>query len=73
MAIFYNQASLSYDGRVSNSNITEGEVLDSAGITKTALSTSYTEGSSIVYAVSIANNSANPITNGTLTDTLGGY
>lgn len=73
MAIFYNQASLTYDGRVSNSNITEGEVLDSAGITKTALSTSYTEGGSIVYAVSIANNSANSITDGTLTDTLGEY
>lgn len=73
MATFFNQASLSWNGGITNSNITEGELLDSAAITKTLISENYTSGGSLVYAVSIQNNSGAAITDGTLTDDLGGY
>jgi hypothetical protein len=53
--------------------ITEGEILDSASVTKTVVSANYREGGSVVYAVSIQNNSEVAITDGTLVDNLGGY
>jgi hypothetical protein len=37
MATFYNRATLSYNGRLTNSNQTEGELLETLGVTKTAI------------------------------------
>lgn len=73
MAIFFNQASLSWNGGITNSNVTEGELLDSAAITKTLLSSGYKNGGSLVYAISLQNNSASAIIGGTLVDNLGEY
>lgn len=73
MATFYNRATLSYNGRLTNSNVTEGELIDSLSITKTALNETYTAGSDVIYAVSITNSGAGAITGFSFTDDLGGY
>lgn len=73
MATFYNQATLSYNGNVVNSNITTGELLEVLSVTKTAVSDNYRAGGSVTYAVSIVNSGTAPYTGLTLTDTLGAY
>lgn len=72
MAVFYNQASLSYGGRTTNSNIVEGELLTGLSITKTALNQSYSDGRGILYLVTLTNERGLPYTGLTLTDDLGG-
>ena len=72
MATFYNQATLSFRGRLTNSNITSAELRDTLAMTKIALSSSYTSGGNIVYAINITNSGA-VITGATVTDDLGGY
>lgn len=71
MASFYNQASLSYGGTITNSNVVEGELLTGLSVTKTALTENYTQNGTVVYLVSIANERAVPYTALTLTDDLG--
>ena len=73
MATFFNRATLSYNGRLTNSNVTEGELLDSLSITKTALNETYSSGSGVAYAVSITNSGIGAITDFTFTDDLGAY
>ena len=73
MAVFYNQATLSYTGGAIQSNITTGEIAESVTVSKTAVNGSYTPGASVVYVVSIANAGAAPVTGVTVTDDLGGY
>ena len=73
MATFYNRATLSYNGRLTNSNQTEGELLEILSITKTAISQSYGENDSVVYAVNLVNSGTTPITNLSVTDDLGAY
>ena len=72
MAVFYNQASLSYSGGVLSSNRIAGQLTDAASLTKTAVTESYLPGDTVVYALSIVNESAAAIT-AALTDDLGGY
>ncbi len=73
MAIFTNQASLSYNNTVTTSNITTGELIEALSVTKTALDGSYGAGDRVTYVVSIINAAATPLTGLTLTDDLGGY
>lgn len=73
MATFYNRATLSYNGRLTNSNVTEGELLDSLSITKTALNQNYSQGGTVLYAVSITNSGASAATAFSFTDDLGAY
>ena len=73
MAIFYNQATLSYGDTVTNSNVTEGQILSGITISKTAVSSSYSRGSGVVYAVTITNSAARELSGLTLTDDLGAY
>jgi uncharacterized repeat protein (TIGR01451 family) len=73
MATFYNQATLSYNGRLTNSNITEGELVEVLSVTKIAVSDSYGANSGVVYAINIVNSGATPITGVSVTDNLGGY
>ena len=73
MATFYNQATLSYNGTTTSSNVTVGELLSSLGITKSAISTSYGADDGVSYIISIVNSTASPITGLTLTDDLGAY
>ena len=72
MAAFYNQATLSYNGYVTNSNVTVGEITDSLGITKTSLSDSYTVGDTVSYVIGITNNGG-ALTGLTVSDNLGSY
>ena len=73
MATFYNQATLSYRGGVTNSNVTEGELIEALGATKTAISATYTAGGTVAYAISIINSGAAAVTGASITDDLGGY
>lgn len=71
MATFYNQATLTFGGRVTNSNITEGEVVTRVTLNKTAVSTDYGPGDNIVYAVTLVNTDTTAKNNVTITDNLG--
>ena len=73
MATFYNQATLSFAGRVTNSNVTEGELVSGLSLTKTAVSTDYGLGDGIVYAVTLVNADSVAKSGITLTDNLGAY
>lgn len=73
MATFTNQATLSYNNNVRNSNIVTGEVLDAISITKTAAQDSYRQGDSVTYVINIVNSGATDFTNLTVTDNLGEY
>lgn len=72
MAVFYNQATLSYRGGSLQSNRTVGELTDAVTLTKTAVSASYQPGETVTYALSIVNESA-AVLNASISDDLGGY
>ena len=48
MAIFSNQATLTYNGSSTNSNIAYGEILDVLVATKTAVEGTYTPGTRVI-------------------------
>ena len=73
MAIFTNQATLTYNGNATNSNIAYGELLDVLAATKTAVEGSYTPGSTVTYVVTLRNTGSAALTGITVTDDLGGY
>ena len=73
MAIFSNQATLTYNGNTTNSNIAYGEILDVLTATKTAIEGSYTRGDLVTYVVTLRNTGSTALTGLTLTDDLGGY
>ena len=73
MATFYNQATLSFNGSTTTSNITQGELRESLTITKTAVTDTYAPGDDVTYIISITNNSATEYSNILLSDNLGGY
>ncbi|MBQ8841824.1 MAG: hypothetical protein IJZ65_04250 [Ruminiclostridium sp.] len=73
MAIFYNQATLSYKDNVINSNIVSGEIGDVLDADKTAIPTSYTPDDEITYILSIINSGTTAFTGLTITDNLGEY
>lgn len=73
MASFTNFATLSYNGGTTNSNIVTGEILEALTAVKTAVSTNYSAGDRITYALSLVNTGTAAITDYTVTDNLGGY
>ena len=73
MAIFTNQATLTYNGSSTNSNIAYGEILDVLVATKTAVEGSYTPGELVTYVVTLRNTGNAPLTGLVVTDNLGGY
>ena len=73
MASFLNQATLSYNGISTNSNITVGELVEVLSMTKTAIADTYTDGDNVVYVINIVNSGTLPFTGLTLTDNLGAY
>ena len=71
MPLFYNKATLSYNNKVTDSNIVTGELLEVLNATKTAIGTEYREGDSVTYIISMIN-SGNTAYNGLIiTDDLG--
>lgn len=73
MAIFSNQATLTYNGASTNSNIAYGEILDVLTATKTSIEGSYSPGSLVTYAVTLRNTGNAALSGLTVTDDLGGY
>lgn len=73
MALFTNQATLSYNDTVTTSNVTTGELLEVLAITKTAASDTYGSQDTVTYVISITNTGTAPFTGLTVTDNLGGY
>ncbi len=71
MALFTNQATLSYGGRSVNSNMITGEIVEALTLTKTAVSAGYTPGSTATYVISLVNAGDTPMSGVTLTDDLG--
>lgn len=73
MALFTNQATLSYGDTVTSSNIAVGEILETISVTKTAINATYGQNDSITYIISIINSGSSAYNNLTLTDNLGTY
>ena len=73
MAQFTNQAQLSYNNSVANSNVAVGEILEVLSATKTALVETYESEDTVTYVVTITNSGTLPYVNLTFQDNLGGY
>ena len=73
MAIFSNQATLTYNGNSTSSNIAYGEILDILTVTKTAVEGVYAPGELVTYAVTLRNTGNAPLNGITISDNLGGY
>ena len=73
MPLFYNKATLSYNNKVTDSNIVTGELLEVLSVTKTAIGGNYSAGDTVTYAVNIVNSGATNFTGLTVTDDLGAY
>ena len=73
MAIFSNQATLTYNGSSTNSNIAYGEILDVLTATKTAVEGTYAPGEVVTYVVTLRNTGSTALNGIMVTDDLGGY
>lgn len=73
MVAFYNQATISYNGNVTGSNITTGEIVGVISANKNATTDSYNSSGNITYVVNIINSGSTDFKNLTLTDNLGEY
>lgn len=73
MTTFTNQATLSYQGTTTNSNITVGELQPALLMTKTAAVNDYREGSVLTYLISIINRGATDANGLKVIDDLGGF
>ena len=73
MAIFTNQATLSYRNGAVSSNVVTGEILEVLSATKNALTDTYSAGDSVTYVISILNSGATAISNVSVSDDLGAY
>jgi len=73
MAIFTNQATLSYQNTVTNSNVTTGEILEALSASKTAVTEQYAVGGDVTYAISLVNANNSAVSGLTVSDNLGSY
>lgn len=73
MAVFTNQATLSYNDVVTSSNIVTGELVQVLSLDKAAVNDSYGANDTITYAVSIVNAGTTAFSDLTVTDDLGAY
>ena len=73
MAIFTNQAILSYRNGAVSSNTVTGEILEVLSATKNALLDTYTQGDTVTYVIGLFNSGGATMSNVTLTDDLGAY
>ena len=72
MAIFTNQATLTYSGGSASSNVALGEILEVLAVTKTAVSGTYGPGELVTYVITIRNTGSGAFAGLTVTDDLGG-
>lgn len=73
MAVFTNQATLSYNNLVTTSNVVQGELVQTLSMAKTAIEGTYLPGEVVTYAISLVNAGATAFSNLTVTDNLGAY
>ena len=73
MAIFTNQAQLSYNNTVINSNVAVGQICEELMATKTAVGDTYGRNDEVTYVISVINSSTEELTGVTVTDNLGAY
>ena len=73
MAQFTNQAQLTYNNTVTNSNIAVGEIVGVLTASKTPVTSTYTQGDSITYVLNLVNTGSAALTGLTVTDDLGAY
>lgn len=73
MAVFYNKATLSYNGIVTDSNIVTGELVETVSITKTPLQAEYINGDVMTYVINLRNSGTTALTELSVTDNLGAY
>ncbi len=73
MATFTNQATLSYGGNVTTSNIVTGELQQVLSLAKSTLDDSYRAGDTLTYVISLVNSGTTPLSDLTVTDNLGAY
>ncbi len=73
MAAFTNQATLTYNGNTTTSNITVGEIVEVLSATKTPLVNTYTQDGRVTYTVSLINSGNTAFTDLTFSDNLGSY
>ena len=73
VATFYNQATLSYNGSITSSNITTGIITEVLSAQKNAVDDNYSADSDVVFIISIVNTGSTNITGLTITDDLGAY
>lgn len=73
MAVFTNQATLSYNNTTTTSNIVTGEIIEVLSAAKNALNQEYSHGDIVTYAISIINSGTTAFSNLSITDNLGAY
>ena len=73
MAIFTNQATLSYRNGTVSSNVVRGEILEVLSATKHALLDTYSAGDVVTYVISILNTGTSAVSDVTVSDDLGTY
>ncbi len=73
MATFTNRATLSYNGRTTDSNIVTGVIQETLSVTKNAVIDEYSLGDEIVYVINLINSGTAQFTDVTLTDDLGSF
>jgi len=73
MMTFTNQATLTYSGGTTNSNITVGQLLAALSVTKTAVNDVYGACDDVTYVISLVNSGTTAFNGLTLTDNLGAY
>ena len=73
MAVFYNQATLTYNGGVANSNIVSGEIVEAVTAAKTATPSTYRAGEVVTYVISLFNGGSTAVSGLTVSDNLGAY
>ncbi len=73
MAVFTNQATLSYNNTTTTSNIVTGEILEVLSAAKNAIDDVYSNGDTVTYVISIVNTGTAAFNGLTITDDLGAY
>ena len=73
MAVFYNQATISYNGNVANSNIVTGEITEVLSAEKNSLHETYSPDKHSIFVISIINSGTSDYMGLTITDDLGAY
>ena len=73
MATFTNTATLSYNGVITSSNTTVGEILEQLSVSKTAVRPIYSRDDDVTYVISLVNSGNTALTDITLNDDLGSY